>query len=140
MTNNWQVSKILTCGTIGEPTAASRRYQRRSWWAAVAFVGAMFVLRELPPEVPAIKYFAAFAPGLVFLYICAEFRRYLLSMDEMLRRIHLESIAWTYLTALVLAMFAGGIGSLMGYNISPMWFVLVEPVRAAWLYATARRY
>jgi hypothetical protein len=132
--------KVFGSGMLGDATAASRRYQRRSMWAAALFAVIMFGLGGIKYEIPASKYLAALTPGLVFLYICMEFRRYMSSMDEMLRRIHLESIAWTYLTALVVAMFLGGIGGVLHWNINPMWVIFLEPVRALWLYATARRY
>jgi hypothetical protein len=137
---NTSFMKVFGSGMLGDATAASRRYQRRSMWAAALFAVVMFGLGGIKQEIPASKYVAALMPGFVFLYICMEFRRYMASMDEMLRRIHLESIAWTYLTALVLAMFVGGIGAVLHWNTSPIWFVVIEPVRAAWLYATARRY
>ena len=139
MTTN-TLTKIFSCGMLGEPTSASRRYQRRISIALTIYVAAMFAVGGIRQDVPESAYVAPFLPGFMFLYVCIEFRRYMAAMDEMLRRIHLESIAWTYLTALVVAMFAGGLASVMSWNVNLMWFAGIEPVRAVWLYATARRY
>ena len=79
-------------------------------------------------------------PGLFFLYIAVEFRRYMFLQDELARRIHFESIVMTYLTALVAAMAVGGMATVFRWNVSPMWFVLVEPIRAYWLYSVSKRY
>jgi hypothetical protein len=86
------------------------------------------------------RYVLAVAPGLFFLYIAVEFRRYMFAQDELARRIHFESIVLTYLTGLVFAGIVGGLASAFKWNVNPMWFVMVEPIRAFWLYRIARRY
>ena len=90
--------------------------------------------------VPGGKFVLAVTPGLFFLYIAIEFRRYMFSQDELARRIHFESIVMTYLTAFVIAGTVGGLAGAFRWNVNPMWFVLVEPIRAFWLYAVAKRY
>jgi hypothetical protein len=82
----------------------------------------------------------AIAPGLTFIYIVWEFRRYLLALDELARRIHFEAIACTYLVALPAAMLFGGLGLVYDWRLNALWFVAFEPVRAAWLYFISRRY
>jgi len=80
------------------------------------------------------------APGVAFSYMAWEFRKYLAAMDELERRIHMESITWTYLSGLAIAMLLGGFSQVYGWRLNPAWFILLEPVRARWLYFVSRRY
>ena len=97
------------------------------------------LLRSLVPK-GSLDLIAAFAPGAAFIYIAWEFRKYLSALDELARRIQLESIAWTYLCGLALAMLFGGLGMVYGWRLNPLWFIVLEPVRAGWLYFVSRRY
>jgi hypothetical protein len=134
--SRWSVPSMLACGTLGENTPAAKRYFRRSFVALAMLALAMVIATTTPGG----KYVMAVAPGLFFLYIALEFRRYMFAQDELARRIHFESIVLTYLTALVIAMAVGGLVSVFKWNVNPMWFVIVEPIRAFWLYRIARRY
>ncbi len=87
-----------------------------------------------------LKIVIALAPGGTFIYIAWEFRRYLSALDELARRIQFESIAWTYLSGLALAMLLGGVGLVYNWRFNPAWFIVLEPVRAGWLYLVSRRY
>jgi NAD(P)-dependent dehydrogenase (short-subunit alcohol dehydrogenase family) len=127
---------MLTYGTLGENNPAARRYFRRSMAALPVLALSMAAATYAPGG----KYVMAIAPGLFFLYIALEFRRYMFAQDELGRRIHFESIVMTYLTALAVAGAVGGLASAFRWNVNPMWFVMVEPIRAFWLYAIARRY
>jgi hypothetical protein len=132
----WSVKSMLMCGTLGEKTPEARQYVRRSY----AAVAALFLAMVVATTAPGGRYVMAVAPGLFFLFIAVEFRRYMFAQDELSRRIHFESIVLTYLTALVIAMAVGGLVSVFKWNVNPMWFVMVEPIRAFWLYVVARRY
>jgi hypothetical protein len=110
--SRWSVRSMLTCGSLGENNAAARRYYRRS----MAALPVLALCMAAASYVPGGRYVMAIAPGLFFLYIAVEFRRYMFAQDELARRIHFESIVMTYLTALAVA---GAVG---------------------WLYAIARRY
>jgi hypothetical protein len=128
---------MLGWGTLGGE--AGRRYGNRAAIASVVFLVGTFaslILRLRP--------LTAIIPGTVFLYIAYEFRKYLSSLDELGRRIMLESIAWAYIAAGVLAMVL--MGFIMAYELQfdPVWVVVaasfVEPIRGTSLYFIARRY
>jgi len=88
-----------------------------------------------------MRMLAPAAVGLTFGFIAVAFRRYLLSLDELARRMQLESIAWTYLTVLVLSMGLGTLSLVMKWNFNIIyWFILAEPIRAGWLYLGTRKY
>ena len=140
--SQWPTAPILAYGTFGTRTPAGRRYHFRSGVALAAMVACMLtsvLLRSsLPKGSPDVL--TAFAPGAAFIYIAWEFRRYLAALDELARRIQLESIASTYLCGLAVAMLLGGVGLVYGWRLNPFWFIVLEPVRAGWLYFVSRRY
>ena len=140
--SQWPTAPMLAYGTFGNRTPAGRRYHTRCGIALAALVvcmiGGAAVGKSIPS--PILTGVAAFAPGAAFMYIAWEFRRYLLALDELARRIQLESIAWTYLCGLAIAMLLGGVFLVYDWRVNPIWFILLEPVRAGWLYFVARRY
>lgn len=129
----WPTKPMIAWGTLGGP--AARRYHRRCALALTAMVVCLIggALLHLKPV-------AAFGPGLAFAYIAWEFRRYLAELDELARRIQLESVAWTYLTGLVLSMIVGPAGLMYDFHVNATWFMVLEPVRTCWLIFVARRY
>jgi hypothetical protein len=131
----WPTAPMLMYGTFGTRSPAGRRYHFRSGLALAAMVVCMLsgVLLSAPV-------LTALAPGAAFVYIVWEFRKYLSALDELARRIQLESIAWTYLSGLAVAMLLGGLGLVYGWLPNPLWFIVLEPVRAGWLYFVSRRY
>jgi hypothetical protein len=132
---HWPTAPMLAYGTFGSRSPAGRRYHFRTAMALLAMVVCM-----IGGALVHVELIAAFAPGAGFFYIAWEFRRYLLSLDELARRIQFESIAWTYLSGLVVAMLFGGVALFYGWRVNPGWFIVLEPVRAGWLYFVARRY
>ncbi len=139
---NWPAAPILTYGTFGARSPAGRRYHIRSGIALAAMAVCMLsgvLTRSLDPT-HRLDLVTMFAPGAAFIYIAWEFRRYLAALDELARRIQLESIAWTYLSGLVIAMLLGGLALVYGWKLNPFWFIVLEPVRAGWLYFVSRRY
>ena len=123
-------------------TPAERRYHYRSGLAlglmALCMISAGLFRSSAAKG--SLVVLAAISPGAAFIYIAWEFRRYLSALDELARRIQLESIAWTYLCGLAVTMLLGGLGLIYGWRWNPMWFILLEPVRAIWLYFVSRRY
>jgi hypothetical protein len=103
---------MLTWGTFGAGSPAGRRYHFRSGLALAAVVvcilGSAFVRATSGNGILAV--ILAVTPGFAFAYIAWEFQKYLSSLDELARRIQLESIAWTYLCGLAAAMLLGGSG------------------------------
>jgi uncharacterized membrane protein YfcA len=133
--SQWPKCAMIAYGTFGNRTPAGRRYHFRCGIALAAMVVCM-----IGGALAGLKPLAAIAPGIGFLYIAWEFRKYLSALDELARRIQLESMAWTYLTGFGVAMLLGGLGTVYGWGLNPFWFILLEPVRGGWLYFVARRY
>jgi hypothetical protein len=78
-------------------------------------------------------------------------RRYLMALDELARRMQFEAMAWTYLTGMVLAVWLATLAPLShtllywDYRqtlllLLPFAYMLLEFVRAGWLYILSRRY
>ncbi|SPE36435.1 membrane hypothetical protein [Candidatus Sulfopaludibacter sp. SbA3] len=130
---DWPAKPIFTWGTLGGP--AGRRYHTH---CAIALT--TMVICMISAGFAGLKLIAGLVPGVAFGYIAWEFRKYLSELDELARRIHLESIAWTYLTGLAVAMLLGGISLIYGWRLNLIWFVVLEPVRSIWLYSVSRRY
>lgn len=136
--SRWPIGAILGYGTLGSSTPAGRRYHRRSGMALSALLVWMVVVASFDHST--LRLVTPLVPGLVFVYIVYEFRRYLLALDELARRMHMEALAWTYLTGLALAMIVGGLSARLGWQVNPMWFIVLEPVRAWFLFVASRRY
>jgi hypothetical protein len=145
--SNWPACAMLSYGTFGKQTPAGRRYHIRAAIAVAAIVVLLPAAALLAKHFPNTPWLAiqSLAPGFAFAYIAWEFRRYLLSLDELARHIQFEATAWTYLTGLVIAALVGGVAMAYGLQwdrlwLNPFWFILLEPVRAGFLYYVARRY
>lgn len=138
----WPTAAILAYGTFGTRSPAGRRYHLRSGLALAAMlvcvVGCAMARSSIPKVI--VDLTLSLVPGAAFIYIAWEFRIYLAALDELARRIQLESIAWTYLSGLVLAMLLGGLSLVYGWGLNIGWFIVLEPVRAGWLYFVSRRY
>jgi hypothetical protein len=138
--HDWSKSSLFLFGTFGRRTPAARRYYRRCNLALGGFVFFCFIAPILRRAVPHLDWATVFVPGILFTYIAWQFRKYLSGLDELERRIQLESIAWTYLTGMALSMVLAGFGFLMGWNLNPAWFMALEPIRGAYLFFGARRF
>jgi hypothetical protein len=149
--SQWPACPIWFWGTLGTKSAAERRYIMRSCYAAavaVAWILIAFGLHFRPK--PVILPLTAGVAGAVITWIAWEFRKYLLQLDELARRMQLEAIACTYLTGLVLAAWLGILAPLLekfthwplsqNLLLIPLLYFLLEPVRAGWLYYLSRRY
>lgn len=149
--SRWSACAAFFWGTLGTGAPAERRYKARSAMSAMILVGwggIAFAL-HFPPKV--LVTFITLLSGVVITYIAWELRRYLLALDELARRMHMEAIAWTYLTGFVLAGWIG-VFIILGRNLIsyqnrqtllfmiPFLFFLLEAVRGAWLYHLSRRY
>ena len=150
--SHWAVHPSLLWGIFGTKTPAERRVLMRSCYAAAVATGWIVVafamhLTNKPVFLPV----TALMGGAVMTYIAWEFRRYLLQLDELARRMQFESMAWTYLTGFVLVAWLGVLApfskTLMHWPykpgfllLSPYLFFLLEPVRGAWLWYVSRRY
>ena len=142
---------MLMWGVFSTRGPAGRRYLRQCGIAlAILTLPSLFFLIHQYSHLHYLKPMmfgraTAILLPIVCSYIVWEFRKYLLSLDELARRLQVEAMAWTYLTGFVLTAMLCGIwlerlGKVDLAWFCPVWFVLLEPVRAGWLYVLSRRY
>jgi len=149
--SRWPRSAMLMWGVFSTRTPAGRLYIHRCVIAvSILILPSVFFLIQhyshhyyVRPK--ATGRTTAFLLPFVFAYIVWEFRKYLVSLDELAQRLQLEAMAWTYLTGFVAAALLCGLWleslpHVDGIWFCPLWFGLLEPVRAYWLYRLARRY
>jgi hypothetical protein len=142
---NWPTASIVLWGTFGPKTAEGRRYHQH-FRVCLPLMVVGFLVNQLPGagEVLGVLLAGSACAGITW-----GFRRYLRSLDELARRIQLESIAWTYLTGLAVAPMLSGI--MAAYNLRPfqslfgsmspfVCVLLIEQVRTLWLYKVSRKY
>jgi hypothetical protein len=148
--SQWPTGSILAYGTFGTRTPAGKRYRLRATAALAAFtiLWLLSIYLWKTHVSPNLLWgtIGAIAPGLTFSFVAWETHRYWLSLDELARRLQLEAAAWTYLVGIAAGMLLGGF-SFVFYNsasvwfwCSPMWVILLEPIRAFVLYRLAKRY
>jgi|SRR5579864_2148248 len=152
--SRWPMGSMLSWGTFATHTPAEHRFCARSTIAAAIVMG--WVLLDFAtgfrPK-PTMMFVTALLPGPALTYIAYEWRRYVLTLDELARLIQFEAAAWTYITGLVLAMWLGGVSVIVRWPHYPKllvpWvlvsatfflFGLLEPVRCVYLYLLSRRY
>jgi hypothetical protein len=146
--SKWPASAMLGYGTFGMRNPAGRRYHIRTAIALVAMLVLAAIVAMAGLRFPNNRLWLlilSLVPGIGFSYIALEFRRYILALDELARRIQLEAILWTYITGWVIATVVGGIAVVYGWEwnplwLNPLWYVFLEPVRGCFLYFVARRY
>lgn len=133
----WPYGTILFYGTFGKTSAAGRRYHQRAGLALLLLV----IIQAAGAWVPR-EYHSWFWPttGLAFTYISWEWWRYVISLDELERRLQLEAAAWTYIAGMAVAMTLAGLHAVLGWRIFPGWLLLLEPLRAWRLYKLTRRF
>jgi hypothetical protein len=143
--SRWPAFPILFYGTFGSRTPAGRRYHRQFGIALFVLALGMLALTMFRAYIPEqiLRPLMGVLPGGVFAYIAWSCYGYLRTLDELARRMQLEAMAWTYLTGIAAAALLGGFA--LAYNwgqwfLNPIWFLILEPVRGAWLYVVSRRY
>ncbi|MFN7923855.1 MAG: hypothetical protein U0Q16_27380 [Bryobacteraceae bacterium] len=112
--------------------------------ATLAVMVAVFASAALVPR----EFHSWYWPvlGLSFTYIGLEWWRYLESLDELERRLQMEAAAWTYVVGIAAAMFLGGIQAMFAgkltplWRLTPLWLILLEPLRAWRLHRIVRRF
>ena len=136
---------MLAIGIMGTRTAAGRRYTIRTGLILLVFV-AWGVWLKWPTHgiTPlAERLLKDLIPGAAALLMVWEFRRYVASLDELAREVQYRSMAYTYLTGLVVWATIFGLVLAEGWQLQPLlliWFIFLEPVRSTVLYVMARRY
>ena len=149
--SDWPKSAMLMWGIFSTRTPAGRRYVRQCVMAlAILTLPSLFFLVQIPFHFHYLtpRTFGRATTALLplgFSYIAWAFRKYLQSLDELARRLQIEAMAWTYLTGFVLmalltAIWLESVGKINLAWFCPIWFSLLEPVRAGWLYVLTRRY
>lgn len=133
----WPACAILGWGTLGGP--AAKRYNRRASLGLLVIVAG-----TLAAGIAGLRPLLAVMPSIGAVYIVWEFRRYLNTVDELARRVLLESIAWTYFCAGIGLLLASCVALAYNFRPNPVYLVcavaLAEGVRGAALYIVARRY
>jgi hypothetical protein len=151
--SRWPTSAMLLWGTFGTKSPAERRYLIRVCIAAAVTACWLipFALAKHFRPAPILGSTTSLGVGVLITYVAWEFRRYLLALDELARRMQLEAMAWTYLTGFVVAAWLGPL-ALLSHTLahwplnarllllSSFFYFLLEPVRAGWLYYLSRRY
>jgi hypothetical protein len=143
--SGWPACSIFLYGTFGAQSEAGARYHRRCIAAFAVLVLGEILLALVAFRAPygVGRLAGAFLPGAVFGYIVWAFRRYLLELDELARRMQLEAMAWTYLSGIPVAVLLGTLAFVYDWHswlFNPLWFIALEPVRSVWLYFVSRRY
>jgi hypothetical protein len=122
--SKWPACAKLGYGTFGRRTPAGRRYHTRTAIALIAMValclGAAILARDFHHK-SLWRVILSLVPGVAYLYIAWELRRYILALDELARRIQPEAIAWTYLTGLGGAALVGGVALVYGWHWNRLW-------------------
>ena len=122
--SKWPAAAMLGYGTFGMRTPAGRRYHIRTAIALISMVVIALAIAAIALEAPQPGVGDGSLPGVlcrVLLHCLGEFRRYILALDELARRIQLEAVLWTYLTGMAVATFVGGIAMVYGWEWSPLW-------------------
>ncbi len=143
--SEWSDAAMLITGTMGARTAAEKRYYRCVWSVCILLaIWATWIAWPGHIAVPLWqKCIGALTPGVLFIFNVFEFRRYLSSLDELARKLQYESIAWTYLSGLVVWGFLFGLITAAGWMPGILafgWFIFLEPLRGTLLYWFAHRY
>ena len=143
--SGWPACSIFLYGTFGSQSEAGSHYHKQCIGALAVLVVGEILLAAVAFRAPygLGRLAGALLPGAVFGYIVWAFRRYLLALDELARRMQLEAMAWTYLSAIPVAVLLGTLAFVYDWHswvVNPMWFIVLEPVRSFWLYFVSRRY
>ncbi|HEY4365463.1 MAG TPA: hypothetical protein VGN17_31170 [Bryobacteraceae bacterium] len=144
----WPLGSILIWGTFGKNSAEGRCFHRRCLGAflflGVGWLASFLIARFLLPagswrnfDFVAMYYLLV---GVAFSFIAWAFWKYLGELDELARRLQLEAVALTYLTGFCAFGFLAAFGYLTGWTVNPVWFIVLEPIRAFWLRYLVRRY
>jgi hypothetical protein len=137
----WPLWSMLLFGHFGEDaTPDSLRADRRARIAIAAFVIVAAVVYVAPGlgSIPRQHVVTALV-GPQLAYLAWERWRYAAGLDELARRVYLEAFAITYLAALPLFSFGAVLESLGGWTLSPIAFLILEPIRAGVLTWRSRR-
>jgi hypothetical protein len=131
--SRWPWWSMVLYGHFGpEASLESRRADARSRLAIAGFVLAAIAVTLAPGLEPTVRSrtIAALVPPLLA-YLAWERWRYALGLDELARRLYLEAFAITYLSGLALFSVFGLLDALAGWQVPPLAFVALEPIRAA---------
>jgi hypothetical protein len=140
--SRWPWWSLLLYGDFGpESSPATRRADARSRLAIAVFVvlaAAVALTPGLAPSGRSWSIYALLAPLLA--YLGWQRWQYALGLDELARRLYLESFAITYLVVLPLFSLFALMQELAGWTVSPLAIVALEPIRAGVLAWRTRRF
>jgi hypothetical protein len=136
----WPYSSMLWIGTFGPNSPGGRSYQNACLAALVVLGVGMLIAAPRVKDSPLFLWAAGLLPGLTFGFIAWRLWRYVGVLDELSRRIQVESMATTYLIGMALSMGIGGMALAFGWNVSPIYYIMLDLVRAAALVVLSRKY
>lgn len=131
----------LMFGHFWGESSASESAKRRSRIAMLMFLIALVVASVIPGFERELRHtFVNVLVGLTLTYFAWEAWRYTTGLDELARRLYLEAFAITYLIGLAMFSVLGVLQDIAGWNISPLVFMVLEPVRLAVLAWRSRQF
>ncbi len=134
----WPYRSLLWYGFFGMDSPGGKTLVLRTTAALLIFiVGAL--LASIPDPLW-LKIVGALMVPAAAAFIMWSGWRYLNGLDELSRLIQLRAYAFSYGAAIVLAMTMYSLEISACISISPLWLILVEPLRGISLYVIAKQY
>ena len=126
---------------FGDASPRSQRAKRRARIGMLVFLCAFLAASFVPGLTrEARSVIVGALVGSALTYSAWEAWRYTTGLDELARRLYLEAFAITYLIGLAMFSTLGMLEDVAGWKVSPMVFMVLEPVRAAVLTWRSRRF
>ena len=147
--SHWPMKSILFIGYFGNKTPEGRRFHNRSMGALLVLLFLSFLTIPaalwLPLPLANVYRFAQILVhilmGGAFSFIAWSFWKYVKELDELTRGMQLQAVCLAYLTGMSVLPFVALLGIVKDWHIDPfIAFLMLEPVRAIWLWIIARRY
>jgi hypothetical protein len=133
-------------GFFNRQSPEGRRFHRRNCGVVVAFVIATVLWTYLgrhfdwAPLDPVNQILPHFLFGATYSYYAWALWKYVGELDELARSIQLQAIFLTYLTGLAGVSFFSLLRDPADAHMNYVYFIILEFVRAFWLWIIARRY
>lgn len=133
---------MLLYGHFGvDATPESQRADLRSRVAIGLFVFVTIAGAVVPGLDASLRRHGAYALiGVLLAYLGWQRWQYTVALDELAQRLYLEAFAITYLFGLILFSALFLMHEWAGWTVTPLAFLVLEPVRAGVLVWRTRRY
>jgi hypothetical protein len=137
---SWPIGSMLGLGTFGPGSPGGRGFQTAALTALGVLVAGCLLIGPWIKEYPWLRWALGLLPGATIGYIAWRLWRYVGQLDELSRRLQLESMAITYLVGMGASLLLGGLAFVFDWNINPGYYILLDMFRAFALVKLARRY